>query len=177
MDGWIIHGFLIIVHGQRLWTTSLSSIHGQLPWKIILSSKGDMVSYKSYSRSNNISQSPWVVPDPICSPKHGRSLWTNWRWTNFSPSYQLPLRSKGRPGYWCNLKLIYMGLNEPRVAKSLVDFLSSSRLPKNATRQFLSGVPRFTDTVALITFSDGIATYHSLNGWRRFVVPTSGPYI
>ena len=91
MDGWIIHGFLIIVHGQCPWTTSLSSIHGQLPWTIILSSKGDMVSYKSYSRSNNISQSPWVVPDPICSPEHGRSLWTNWRWTNFSPSYQLLL--------------------------------------------------------------------------------------
>ena len=70
-----------------------------------------------------------------------------------------------------------MGLCEPRVAKSLVDFLSSSRLPKNATRQFLSGVPRFTDTVALIMFSDGIAMCHSLNGWFRFVVPTSRPYI
>ena len=163
MDSWIIHGFLIIVHGQRLWTTSLSSIHGQLPWTIVLSSKGDMVSYKSYSRSNNISQSPWVVPDPICSPKHGRSLWTNWRWTNFSPSYQLPLHSKGCPGYWCNLKLIYMGLCEPRVAKSLVDFLSSSRLPKNATCQFLSGVHRFTDIVASITFFDGIEWMASLH--------------
>ena len=56
-----------------------------------------------------------------------------------------------------------MGLRELRVAKSLVDFLS--------------GVRRFTDTVGSITFSDGIATCHSLNGWRRFGVPTSGPYI
>ena len=31
MDGLIIHGFLIIVHGQRPWTTSLSSIHGHRP--------------------------------------------------------------------------------------------------------------------------------------------------
>ena len=71
-----------------------------------------------------------------------------------------------------------MGLCEPRVAKSLVDFLCSSRLSQgSATRQFLSGVRRFTDTVASIAFSDNIATCHSLNGWRRFVVPTSGPYI
>ena len=167
------------------WSSSMGNVHARLHYHPSMDNTlgrpyyrpRDMVSYKSYSRSNNISQSPWVVPDPICSPKHGRSLWTNWRWTNFSPSYQLPLHSKGCPGYWCNLKLIYMGLCEPRVAKSLVDFLSSSRLPKNATRQFLSGVRRFTNTVVSITFSDGITTCHSLNGWRRFVVPTSGPYI
>ena len=29
----------------------LSSIHGQLPWMTLLSSEGDLVSYKSYSRS------------------------------------------------------------------------------------------------------------------------------
>ena len=50
--------------------------------------------------------------------------------TNFSPSYQLPLRSKGRPGHWCNLKLICMGLRELCVAKPLVDLLSSVRLPR-----------------------------------------------
>ena len=43
--------FFIIVHGQRPWTTSLSSIHGQCPRTTLLSSKGDLVSYKSYSRS------------------------------------------------------------------------------------------------------------------------------
>ena len=73
-----------------------------------------------------------MVPDSICTPEHGRSLWTNHRWTNFSPSYQLPLRSKGRLGHWCNLKLIYMGLRELRVAKSLVDFLSSVHLPRKS---------------------------------------------
>ena len=71
-----------------------------------------------------------MVPDPVWSLGHGRSLWTNWRWTNFSLSYQLPFRSKGRPGYRCNLKLIYMGLCEPHVVKSLVDLLYTSRLPK-----------------------------------------------
>ena len=33
------------------WMTSLSSIHGQRPWTALLSSKGDLVSYKPYSRS------------------------------------------------------------------------------------------------------------------------------
>ena len=51
MDGWIIQGFFTIVHGQRPWTTSLSSIHGQRPWTTLLSSKGDLVSYSSHSRS------------------------------------------------------------------------------------------------------------------------------
>ena len=36
---------------HRPWTTSLSSIHGQRPWTILLSSKGDLVSYSSHSRS------------------------------------------------------------------------------------------------------------------------------
>ena len=36
MDGSVIHGFFIIVHGQRLWMTSLSSVHGRPhyhPWE------------------------------------------------------------------------------------------------------------------------------------------------
>ena len=37
MDGSVIHGFLIIVHGQRPWTTSLSSM-------------GDFVVHEPYSR-------------------------------------------------------------------------------------------------------------------------------
>ena len=44
MDGWIIHGIWCC-----LWTTSLSSIHGQCPRTTLLSSKGDLVSDKSYS--------------------------------------------------------------------------------------------------------------------------------
>ena len=75
-----------------------------------------------------------MIPDLICSLGHGQSLWANWRWTNFSLSYQLPLRSKGRLGYWRNLRLIYMDLYEPRVAKSLVDLLCSSRPPKEMPR-------------------------------------------
>ena len=51
MDGSVIHGFLIIVHGQRPWTTSLSSIHGQRPRTTSLSSMGDFVGYKPYSCS------------------------------------------------------------------------------------------------------------------------------
>ena len=51
MDGSIIHGFLIIVHGQRPWTTSLSSIHGHRPRTTSLSSVGDFIDYKPYSRS------------------------------------------------------------------------------------------------------------------------------
>ena len=51
MDGSIIHGFFIIIHGQRPWTTSLSSIHGQRPQTTSLSSMGDFVDYKPYSCS------------------------------------------------------------------------------------------------------------------------------
>ena len=51
MDGSIIHGFLIFVHGQHPWTTSLSSIHGHHPRTTSLSSMGDFVDYKPYSRS------------------------------------------------------------------------------------------------------------------------------
>ena len=38
MDGWVIHGFLIIIHGQCPWTTSLSSM-------------GDSVIHEPYSCS------------------------------------------------------------------------------------------------------------------------------
>ena len=85
-----------------------------------------------------------MIPDLIRSHGHGQSLWTNWRWTNFLVSYQLPLRSKGRPWYRCNLKLIHTGLCEPRVV----------------------------NTVASIAFSNSFTTCHSLDGRCRFVVPT-----
>ena len=101
-----------------------------------------------------------MVPNLVCSFGHGRSLWTNKRWTNFSLSYQLPLRSKGRLGYWRNLKLIYMGLREPRVAKSLVDLLCSSCLPKE--------MPRVNFWVACVV---------SLTLLRRLHFPTESPRV
>ena len=114
-----------------------------------------------------------MVPYPVCSLGHGRSLWTNWRWTNFLLSYQLPLCSKGRPWYWHNLKLIYMGLPLRAMCHKIIGWFSVliSSSKGNATCQLLSGVHRFTDTIASIAFSNSIATCHSLNGWRRFVVP------
>ena len=71
-----------------------------------------------------------MIPDLVRSLGPGRSLWMNQRWTSFLLSHQLPLRSKSRPGYQCNLQLVYMGLCEPRVAKALADLLYTSRLPK-----------------------------------------------
>ena len=67
MDGWIIHGFLIIVHGQHPWTTSLSSIHGQRPRTTLLSSKGDLISYKPHSRSRtSLSLVGWfLIPSAL----------------------------------------------------------------------------------------------------------------
>ena len=92
-----------------------------------------------------------MVPEPICSLGHGRSLWTNWRWTNFSLSYQLPLSlcSKGRSGYWRNLKPIYRGLPLWAMCRKIIGWLSAliSSSKGNATCQLLSGVRRFTDTV------------------------------
>ena len=91
---------------------------------------------------------------------HGWSLWTNWRWTNFLLSYQLPLRSKGRPGYRRNLQLIYIGLCEPRVVKSLANLLYASRLPKE--------MPRVNLWVARVA---------SLTLLRRLHFPTVSPQV
>ena len=117
-----------------------------------------------------------MISGLIWSLRRGRSLWTNRRCTNLLLSYQFPLRSKGRPGYWRNLELMHMGFCEPRVAKSLVDFLCPLVFPKKCH----SSIPEWCASfhiAALIEFSDSIATCHSLNGGCRFVVPTSGPYI
>ena len=114
-----------------------------------------------------------MVLDPIRSLGHGRSLWTNWRWTNFSLSYQLPLRSKGRPGYRHNLKLIYMGLCEPRVVKSLVDLLYPSLLPKEmphvnfwvariVSLTLLRWLHFPTASPCFIRWMDGVASFSSL---------------
>ena len=67
MDSSIIHGFLIIVHGRYLWTASLSSIHGQRPRTTLLSSKGDLVSYKPHSRSRtSLSLLGWfLIPSAL----------------------------------------------------------------------------------------------------------------
>ena len=90
-----------------------------------------------------------MVPDPVWSLGHGQSLWTNWRWTNFSLSHQLPLCSKGHLGYWHNLKFIYMGLPLWATCRKIVGWpsvlISSSK--GNATCQFLSGVHHFVDIV------------------------------
>ena len=105
---------------HRPWTTSMNDftvVYRQLPRTTLLSSKENLANDSWQSTLGN-----------------GRSLWTNWRCTNFSLSYQLPLRSKGRPGYRRNLELIHMGLCEPRVAKSLVDFLCPFVFPKKMPR-------------------------------------------
>ena len=50
MDGSIIHEFFIIVHGQ-LSMDDNEVVHGQRPRTTSLSSMGDFVDYKPYSRS------------------------------------------------------------------------------------------------------------------------------
>ena len=69
-----------------------------------------------------------------------------------------------------------MGLCEPRVAKSLVDFLCLFVFPKKCHASIPEWCASFR-IVASIEFTDSIATCHSLNGGCRFVVPTFGPYI
>ena len=100
-----------IVHSLSM--DDFTVVYRQLPRTTLLSSKEDLANDSWQSTLGN-----------------GRSLWTNWRCTNFLLSYQLPLRSKGRPGYRRNLDLIHMGLCEPRVTKSLVDFLCPFIFPK-----------------------------------------------
>ena len=72
-----------------------------------------------------------------------------------------------------------MGLCEPRVAKSLVDFLCPLVFPKKKKKCHAS-IPEWcasSHIAASIKFSESIAMCHSLNGGCRFVVPTFGPYI
>ena len=69
-----------------------------------------------------------------------------------------------------------MGLCEPRVAKSLVDFLCPFVFSKKCHALIPEWCASF-HIVASIEFSNSIATCHSLNGGCRFVVPTSGTYI
>ena len=115
-----------------------------------------------------------MIPGLIWSLGCGRSLWTNWRWTNFSLSYQLPLRLKGHPGYWRNLELIHMGFCEPRVTKSLVDFLC----PLVSPRKCHASIPewcasfytllrrlRFPTTLPRVTrWMEGVASLSPLLG-------------
>ena len=85
----------------------------------------------------------------------------------------------------------YMGLCEPCVAKSLADLLYTSRLPKviphvnfwvaHVVLPTLLHRLHFS-TVSLAEWMVSLrclhfATCHSLSGWCRFVVHTSGPYI
>ena len=70
-----------------------------------------------------------------------------------------------------------MGFCEPRVAKSLVDFLCPFVFPKKKCHASILEWCASFCIAASIEFTDSIATCHSLNGGCRFVVPTSGPYI
>ena len=77
--------------------------------------------------SVNIFSSSGVILDLACSIGSGRSFWTNWSWTNFPLSHQLPLCSNGRPGYCRDFNKILL-FCEPCVVKrwlaSRVDFVS-----------------------------------------------------
>ena len=113
---------------------------------------------------------------------------------SFSLSHRLPLRRKGRPGYRCNLQLVYIGLCEPRVAKSLVDLLYTSHLPKEMPHVNFS-VARVVSLTLLrqfhfpivspcvIRWMDGVASLspHRHVSFPEWVMslrcPHSGPYI
>ena len=173
VDGWIIQGFLIIVHGQRPWTTSLSSIHGQRPWTTLLSSKGDLVSYNSHSRSVTFpSLLGWFLIQFALLDMDDPYGWIGDELI-FRYPISCPFRSKGRPGYWHNLELIVSQVSQTH----WLTFCAHLVFPKEVPRIHFWVVRVISHTVASIAFSDNIATCHSLSGWRRFVVPTSGPYI
>ena len=176
MAGWVMQGLLIIVHGN---------VYGRLQCRPSI----DHVLGRPYHR---LRETCWLqltvsisvtsrgllrwLPGLIWSLGCGRSLWTNQRWSNFPLSHQLPLRSRGRPGYWHNLELIHSGLWS--TCRNAIGWLFvSSRLSQGSdTRQFLSGGCRFVRCCVDCVF-DSIATCHLLSGACRFVVPTSGPYI
>ena len=132
-DDLVVPGHLIIVHGRPLWTS--------------LSSMGDFCS-RSILSSMNIFSSSEVILDLACSISSGQSFWTNWSWTNFPLPHQLPLCSKGRPGYCCDFNKISLFL-WATCRKAVGWPVVSISFPKGtATCQFLSGERRFTDPVA-----------------------------
>ena len=61
-------------------------VYRQRPRMTLLSSKEALGNCMLYPCLRNFSLV--MIPDLIRSHGHGRSLWTNWRWTNFSVSYQ-----------------------------------------------------------------------------------------
>ena len=94
-------------------------VHGRLHWsRVVL-------------LSMNILPSSRVILGPTCSIGSGRCLWTNWSWTNFLLPYQLPLCSKGRPGYCCDFNKISL-FCEPLVTKLLVRQSCQSYFPKES---------------------------------------------
>ena len=108
---------------DRPWTTFIDEfiVHGRLHWsRVVLLS---MNTFPSFG----------VILGPTCSIGFGRYLWMNWSWTNFLLPYQLPLCSKGRPGYCCDFNKISL-FCEPRVTKLLVGQSCRSRFPKESPR-------------------------------------------
>ena len=154
--GWLNRPLLIIVHGRLHYSPSIDNVHGRPYYR---PSKTSSIVYHILVQETFL-VSLVMIPDLVRSFGHGRSLWTNWRWTNFSVSYQLPLRSKGRSGYWRNLKLIHMGLCESCVVKSLVDLLCASHLPKE-----------------MLCVNFWVARVVSLTLLRRLPFPTVSPRV
>ena len=87
------------VHGRPRYHLSMDNVHGQphyCPWET-----SSFINHILVQEHFLVSL---VVLDPICSLGHGRSLWTNWRWTNFSLSYQKPITTYH---LWFIIKLLW----------------------------------------------------------------------
>ena len=93
----------------------------------------------------------WVILGPNCSDSSGRFLGRTKVGLIFLLPYQLPLCSRGRPGYCC-------------------DFRESFAFLWATCREAIGG------QAVSIPFPKGLATCHSLNGQRRFSDPVAGAY-
>ena len=108
-----------------IWSSSMDELHGRLVWTTFTVSVGCPCTVPS-----------WVILRPNGSVSPGRILGRTRDGLIFLLSYQLPLCSRGRPGYCCDFRGSF-AFCEPRVAKPLVGRLCRSHFPKDLLRVIL----------------------------------------
>ena len=118
-----------------IWRSSMDNLHGRLLLTIFLD---DFVvprrlHWLSVVLLSMYTVPSWVILGPNCSVSSGRFLGRTRVELIFLLPYQLPLCSRGRPGYCCDFKESFTFCGS-RVAKPLVGGLCRSHFPKELLR-------------------------------------------
>ena len=118
-----------------IWRSSMDDLYGRLSLTIFLD---DFTVYWRLHWLSVVLLSMytipfWVILCPNCSVSSRRLLGRTRVGLVFLLPYQLPLCSRGRPGYCCDFKESFT-FCEPRVAKPLVGWLCRSHFLKELLR-------------------------------------------